>query len=438
MVSLEELLYSLDSPDFASFHVTPDIDEIDMHPVKEEKNFFVHFGPRQRKPGLTRKRVIQQLVRNLPEIKKKKRSIFGGVKNNKPKVPKTPQVPVEEEPSERYNEEDGVRVGRPIDAASPERRRKLIDDVIENLPDLFYDVSDVESLYAQLPRSEEDVSKSDRPVEEAVIGKTSVRPAENQPPPPGEVGYHSNSRASSAEPPPMLPGSSPPTRHMRYRNDSFSDDSLSVISDAPPPLPSMPPPPHNPSSSFPFSRQTSSIPFHSRTSSFESDELNHPAVFTPSMEPVTPTNADFVPGYPSSSTNSSQDFVTQSPITPTNASQDFAPQSLLHPSTNQPQRPSSFDSGTDTISTPDHETDAALSVPESLRLPETPPRNPAATPAPPAPLPKPETPLWLKKMMDWQHTEKEKELSEVKKLKARLQQLQIQDEVILIFHSFNL
>ena len=415
------------------------MDDINMQHIQEDKNFFVHLGPRQRKPGAARKRVIQQLVKNLPELKKKKRSIFA-TKNKVNKSPKKPLALADEDPVEKGVTND-TQAERPIDSASPTGRRRLIDDLVDNLPEVNDELPDYEALLAKLPKQDYFARKV--PVEEDIIDKTFAKA--------DHAGYSSHdedgfgSRGSSAEPP-ALPGSSPPLRAMISRNSSFSEDSLSVMSDAyPPPLPSIPPP---------------LASAHMHTDSFESDELNHPN-FLPQRSSETvpdtlrsayPTMSSLPHSDPTPTSNESilpltseGTYTTFAPPKPADhlpaSSSNQIPSSLIHPQVNQTQvqpsfmhpqanqlqRRPSFDSGMDTISSSntEHETDNVNSTLERpLQLPQTPIMKNA-----PMPLPKPETPLWLKKMMDWQHMEKEKELSELKKLQNRLQQLETQNEV---------
>ncbi|XP_033109797.1 golgin subfamily B member 1-like isoform X2 [Anneissia japonica] len=79
-------------------------------------------------------------------------------------------------------------------------------------------------------------------------------------------------------------------------------------------------------------------------------------------------------------------------------------------------KPLSFDSGTETLSTTtvDQETDHPL-VGRALSLPIT-PKGKRETPELP---PKPPTPLWLKKMMEWQSQEKDKEINEAQRMKTQ-------------------
>ncbi|XP_071947718.1 uncharacterized protein [Antedon mediterranea] len=80
-------------------------------------------------------------------------------------------------------------------------------------------------------------------------------------------------------------------------------------------------------------------------------------------------------------------------------------------------RPLSFDSGTETLSTTTVEQDSDHNpVGRAFSLPQGLPRGKRETPEL---APKPPTPLWLKKMMEWQSQEKEKDINEAQRMKTQ-------------------
>ena len=96
-------------------------------------------------------------------------------------------------------------------------------------------------------------------------------------------------------------------------------------------------------------------------------------------------------------------------------------------------RAPSLDSGMETQE-PEIETSTSQDVhtgPPQLRLPTV----PGSSGGPPV-APKPGTPLWLKKMVDWQNAEKEKEHGEYGRMKEKVEHLSRANQVSSLYATF--
>ncbi|XP_022111213.1 uncharacterized protein LOC110990487 isoform X2 [Acanthaster planci] len=459
--------------------------------LREGKNFFVEFNKlfigKCRKP---RARLLRGLSRKLPEVKPHPQ----GVKR-KPIYPSL----LGEECSKTEAGSGAQSNLRPLEAASPTTKRRMLDEFVAALRDLPWKAPpDVDWNNANIwyPDDERDVDEDSidaaegRQLEAVDIKcekQLSVESEMSPPAPPESLppdmpAAHKRTSSMSSDslagdPPPLL-GDSPP--RCVIRNDSLEvedkDDDKDGFNGPPPPLPASSPP-WKPDSSSPSSgQQRSFISGFRRESSenhSETDSLDLPPPL-PKLSPPGKPNADSLqsnhdkwrsslpsysngPDSPHPLTRKSQNHTVSTDLDSDASSTD----TLMEPEAYQqdlakgcdsspkrdhrddplrataPHRPASFDSGLDTVSSiTEQEVEAitAASVfvgpDHSLRLP----RAPVASEGVGNSLAKPATPMWLKQMMDWQTAEKEKEETDLGRLKTSIdtmeKQLQEKEELV--------
>ncbi|XP_038071300.1 uncharacterized protein LOC119740163 isoform X1 [Patiria miniata] len=453
--------------------------------LKEGKNFFVEFNKlfigKCRTP---RARLLRGLSKKLPVVKPQPERVK--------KKPIYPSMPGEECFKEQGGSEE--RKLRPLEAASPTSRKRMVDEFVAALWDLPWEIPpdvDWDNASIWYPNEEEmeedsiDASEC-RQVEEEPTSecrKELVVELETLPPalPESTLRKRTGSMSSdslSGDPPP-LPEDSPPRRVIR--NDSLEvedeekPDDKEDLPASPPPLPASSPP-RKPDSSSQSPNQPGGIISSFRSPSFESrsetdnQELPPPLPKTsPPGKPKTstaPSNrdqwrssltalySDSQNGPPDIRYQTQQASVSTDPESDASSSTDTLTdhetcrQDVTNDKNSGPKgdhrdgaaransthRPASFDSGLDTVSSITEQEVEAITAASVFAGPDHSLRLPRAPGTPGTSLAKPATPMWLKQMMDWQTADKEKEETDLGRLKTSIdtmeKQLQEKEEVV--------